>query len=589
MTPDPGLEKEGSGKTLCIVGAGLSALILLRGLIQAIAGSVGETGSPLSIMVVDENEQDQFGRGLAYASPREHQYPDRRGSRAELLNSPAARMNLESTIGPDGDFVQWLKQHQSRWQKLLGLTRKSGQEWLDCQTGHDWHASESRGVKRWLLFNRVKLSAGQYATVYFPRCVYGEYIDDLATSVMASAATAGFNIKYVRARASNFSTKDKRLGPYTISLNLTGAEVRKLYCDFFVYNGGDLQASPLGGQVTNSGKVVENPYSNKPHRHNRIDAIKQILGKPQAEIFTLALAGCNASAMDQIWGIYNDLEIMAALKQGRMNIVVIAPGSFPHSAIILEPAQSSGQTDPLRWIQKHEQRLIDNIVASNLDPARVSTAEQYFAAVKRSLEQLKLDQNPHLFMTFLRQLGEVEQTIKDGLIDIENFARNYHTRIEAMLLFTPYEYWHALAEIRRLNGALEKIDGKVVQVKDLQGTLSVSTDTAKTISCPMLINCTGARNPFDTGPHPEILDDLVDCQLGFNNYTGGLATSLDGRIKLADGSYSSTAYLCTQRAIGLSQPAIGGVPTFIGANRLTAVRVAELAQRVAASLADLVV
>ena len=589
MTPDPGMEKEASGKTLCIVGAGLSALILLRGLIQAIAGRVGETGTPLSIMVVDENEQDQFGRGLAYASPRESQYPDRRGSRAELLNSPAARMNLESIIGPDGDFVQWLKQHQSRWQKLLGLTRKAGQESLDCQTDHDGHASELRGVKRWLLFNQAKLSAGQYASVYFPRCVYGEYIDDLATSVMAAAATAGINIKYVKARASNFSTKDKGLGPYTISLNLTDTEVHKLNCDFFVYTGGDLQASPLGGQVTEGGKVVENPYSNKPHRHNRIDAIKQILGKPQAEIFTLALAGCNASAMDQIWGIYNDPDIKLALNQGRMKIVVVAPGNFPHSGIILEPAHKAEQTDPLRWIQSSEQHLIDGIVDRNLNPDKISTGGQYLAAVERSLEQLKLEKNPHLFMTFLRQLGEVEQTIKDGLIDIEDFARNYHARIEAMLLFTPYEYWSALAEIRCLNGALKKIDDKVVQVKKLQGTLSVSTDTAKTISCSMLINCTAARSPFDTGSHSEILDDLVACQLGFNNYTGGLATSLDGRIKLADGSYSSTAYLCSQRTIGLSQPAVGGVSTFTGANRLTAVKVAELAQRVAASLADLVV
>ena len=104
----------------------------------------------------------------------------------------------------------------------------------------------------------------------------------------------------------------------------------------------------------------------------------------------------------------------------------------------------------------------------------------------------------------------------------------------------------------------------------------------------MFINCTGIRNHFLFVSQSEILDDLVTCRLCVSNYTGGLKTSLEGRLQLADGSYSDSAYLCTQASIGLVQPATGGVSTFIGANRLTAVRVAEMAQRVATSIADAV-
>jgi hypothetical protein len=97
----------------------------------------------------------------------------------------------------------------------------------------------------------------------------------------------------------------------------------------------------------------------------------------------------------------------------------------------------------------------------------------------------------------------------------------------------------------------------------------------------MLVNCTGARNPFVNSSNPVVLDDLIHSQLGVHNFTGGLATSSEGRLRMAGGGYSSTAYLATQASIGLSQPSASGRTTFIGSNRLTAVRVAQLAQRMA--------
>jgi glycine/D-amino acid oxidase-like deaminating enzyme len=157
-----------------------------------------------------------------------------------------------------------------------------------------------------------------------------------------------------------------------------------------------------------------------------------------------------------------------------------------------------------------------------------------------------------------------------------------------MLLFTPYEYWQTLADIMQLNGALEKSEDKVTRVEEGPTDLLVHTRSGKTIECSMVINCTGARNPVESGHRPEILDNLVACGLGVTNHTGGLATSLEGRTQLANGKYSDSVYVCTQASIGLSQPANGGNATFIGANRLTAVRVAEMAQRIADSISETV-
>jgi uncharacterized NAD(P)/FAD-binding protein YdhS len=587
MAAEPGGAVARKGNVLCLIGAGLSALIVLRELTRAVADRAHTLNAPLTVLIVDEQDQDQFGRGLAYASPWQAQFAECRGSRAELLNSPAVRMSLAAVIGPDGDFVQWLQQHSSRWQQLLGLVAVVDSSALEAQGGADWPEWECQAIKRWLAFNQAKLSAGHYETVYFPRCVYGEYLSDIGRQALHDAAAAELDVRYIRARATGFSTLNPGDGPHAISVTYASGEVQTLACDQFVYAAGDLPPSPLGVDTTGSA-VVDNPYTHAPHRHTRIDAIRETLGDTSATVFTLALAGCGASAMDQLWAIRNDPVIMHALRQGAMRVVVVAPGHFPHAGSILENPDSEQQADPLRFIQPPQLQVITGAVARHLDPASLATAGEYFAAVESVLAELNLDHNPHLFMTFLRQFGAVEQTIRDGLSDIENFACNYHARLEAQLLFTPPEYWQALADIRSLDGALQIIAGRAIRVTEEGAGLRLTTDTAGSLHCAMLVNCTGARNPFACSSAPGILADLIACQLGVHNFTGGFTTSLDGRLQRPDGDYSHSAFLCTQGSIGLSEPAAGGAATFIVSNRLTAVRVAERAQRVAEMLAEAV-
>ncbi len=48
------------GKTLCIVGGGLSSLIVLHCLSRKLADS----GSQLAVIVIDQQARHQFGRGV---------------------------------------------------------------------------------------------------------------------------------------------------------------------------------------------------------------------------------------------------------------------------------------------------------------------------------------------------------------------------------------------------------------------------------------------------------------------------------------------------------------------------------------------
>jgi hypothetical protein len=135
-------------------------------------------------------------------------------------------MSLETVLGTDGDFVHWLQQHPSRRHKLLELTCNAEGRLLASCSNPDWPVWEVRALERWLAFNQVKLSAGQYETVYFPRCVYGQYLGDLADRVSVAAAEAGFKVSTMKGRATGFSSRNPQLGPHTISVRLAAGGVR---------------------------------------------------------------------------------------------------------------------------------------------------------------------------------------------------------------------------------------------------------------------------------------------------------------------------------------------------------------------------
>jgi len=542
----------------------------------------------------------------AYARPWQEHQSAGMGSRAELLNSPAIRMSLVDVIGKKGDFVAWLGRNRLKWLKMLALTRNVDSGEIIFAAKPDWPVWESVAILRWFHFNQVKLEVGEYASIYFPRHVYGEYLDDLATGLFNGHGQDDISISHVHGKVGQFSTANPSHGPHNVKVDVVGGEQLSITADYFIYAAGDLPPRPITSCQSETpsaaiAKIVQDPYGAASPRHARHMLVRDAIANCGSEPVNLVIAGCNASAMEQIWAMANDSDIMSALNAGHIRITLVSPGELPHSGAILVPADNQNPVNAVREILPMQIKLIDAIIDSNFNSKPGLGARQYFAAVKRSIQQLELHRQPHIFMTFLRKLGEIEQGIKDGFFalpnnpdevsELQQFARQYHARIEAMLLFTPFEYWQVLGEILEIEGALQKIDGRVEGFEPNGAGLSVRLSTGgsdKLIDCALLINCTGAQDPFSciATNSQSVLSDLIAAGLGQKNHVGGLATAADGRLLMADGAYSETAYLCSQRTIATRDIPGSDRQTFISANRLTAVRVAELAATIAKSITE---
>lgn len=570
--------------TIAIIGGGLSALVILLTLTRELSGRQARPKNSHSILLVDKNPQNQFGRGLAYAAPWSREHPLRAGSRAELLNSPASRMGLESVIGEAGKFVDWLREHENRWQPLLGLMSDVTGELLQPPAPEDWPDWEAPAIARWLAFNREKLEARAYETVYFPRSVYGEFIDDLAADALAQAEACGIELRHLQAHVENIVTADGGNGPFELAVQGESVD-GQVTASRLIYSGGDLPASSLGANLPADSALVERPYGTNPTRHERHNTLLEGVNHAAEDKVKLLLAGSNACAMDQLWALDNNPHLRDALRQGRLQIVMVSPHGLPHPGTVLLPAPEDEPADPLRWLQAEQQILLDEVVERHLNPDTDFSAASYVTALGNALQDLRLGHNPHLFMVFLRRLGEVEQTIRDRLPDITEFARDFHDRIEELILFTPCEYWQGVMDMASVPGALQQVTARVVQIDQGEDQLRVTLDNGDHLSCNMAINCTGPRNPFSRQADGTLLGQLLEQQLGAANTTGGLRTSTEGRLQHADGSYCQNVYLCTQNSQGLQQPAAGGKTRFVSANRLTAVRIAEQAGRIALDLA----
>lgn len=560
--------------TIAVVGGGLAALILVQQLREQLADST----HAVQLLVIDPAAPDQFGRGRAYATPWQRERPELVGSSAELLNSPASRMSIANIIGPKGDFVDWLQRHQRDWQQRLGLASLDGH--LHQVADQQCALWEQRALTQWLVFNQHALVTGQYETVYFPRCVYGDFLAELAVDALAAPANQRLTLCYIQADVQRLQRPNATAGRHTLTL-VTGQHSVSQRCEYLVYAGGDLPPQPLGQGLEQDAMVLHNLYAQPRHCHHQqlLEGISH--GNPHP--LQLLIVGGNASALDCLWGLANERELHAAMQQGSLQIKQLASTAMLHSGTVLQPLPNDQPPDSLRWITQGEQQLLQELLAEFLDPEKSFTAASYFAAVCLALEQLEARASPHLFMLFLRHVGAVEQQIRDRLPDIERFATDYHARLEAKLKFTPYEYWHSVRLLGESPFSLERIDDKVIELREDQGRFAAQLKGGGVLYCDAVVNCTGARNPF-TSTGTTLLDQLVASGLGVNNGTGGFYLANDGRLKLADGTFSSSIYLITQRSIGLHQSEDGTASRFVSGNRLSAVRVAELAGDIALSL-----
>ena len=561
--------------TIVVVGGGLAALIL----VQQLREQLMENVRPIQILVIDPAPSAQFGRGRAYAEPWQPEQTQRLGSCAELLNSSASRMSMVELMGIWGDFVSWLRCHKPIWSQRLGLVFHDGKlqpaKVKNCQL---W---EQRAIAQWLNFNRHALDAEHYETVYFPRCVYGDFLAELAVNVLRSSANGNLHVRYVQAEAQRLHTGGDTTDGHTLSLAKVDGNACTLHCDYLVYAGGDLPPQVLGESLEPHPMLLQNLYDQPRHRFHQ--NLVKALSDGRSQPLQLVVAGGNACALDCLWGLANNPVLLAAMQCGKLQIKQLAATNILHSGAVLQPLPEGETPDELRWASPAQQQLLQQLREEFLDPEQNLTAESYYLAVCTALEQLEAHASPHLFMLFLRQLGEVEQQIRDSLPDIVCFAIDYHVRLEGKLLFTPYEYWQSVRQLREMPQALVHLSDKVTELRREQNRFVLQLSGGDVLYCDAVVNCTGARNPFATHG-TTLLDQWVASGLGVTNGTGGFYLANDGRLKLADGTFSNSIYLVTQRSMGLHYRDTSATPRFISANRLTAVRVAELARDIGAAL-----
>jgi hypothetical protein len=123
--------------------------------------------------------------------------------------------------------------------------------------------------------------------------------------------------------------------------------------------------------------VVENPYTNTPHRHMRIDTILLILRDPGEKPFKNGACRLWRQCYRSIMGYAKRPGTNACARAGQDEDCDRCPGEVSARGIILEPSEDVYQANSLRMIQKAQHMLIADVVARNLDPGRLATARDY--------------------------------------------------------------------------------------------------------------------------------------------------------------------------------------------------------------------
>ncbi|HEX8252379.1 MAG TPA: FAD/NAD(P)-binding protein, partial [Thermoanaerobaculia bacterium] len=128
---------------LAVIGGGVSATSVLQDLLPRLTRSA-------RIAVIDR--RGDFGGGVPYGS----------AARAGFLcNNPVHAQH-------DGSYAEWLDEHQERWLAPLA-------------------ASGDPLLRRWYAHNAAALARHEYAELFLPRNVYGEFMREKMARLVAAA------------------------------------------------------------------------------------------------------------------------------------------------------------------------------------------------------------------------------------------------------------------------------------------------------------------------------------------------------------------------------------------------------------------
>ncbi len=393
-----------------------------------------------------------IGRGLAYADHAD----DRPWRYAYLLNSPATAV--------DAGFAAWLAEN---WRYVEAQMQGRRPDWLG--------------------FGRDYIAAGDYAALFAPRAIYGDFLCERAEAMLMAQSERGVTVERRAAPALDVS----RQGP-RFRITLAGSEA-----------------------------VLA-------------DRVDVATGGPAVQRFG---SDAGPTAFSALYG--NEDEIAGLMRHGReivclganasmLDVLRLAQSVLVDADIRLTAISASGLLpEPLIWTRPRKPAVAPGIAGP------FEKADAFLTALDRSIAEFRTkgatmaELRPG-FKAWINDVGldtllpPLTERRKLGDSIERRFRRGTHDSI------ADFHRLRAKGQAQVIRGRVDRVDGREA------GAVVVAVETpdgAKTFTAELVINCTGAGQlrAFDV-----LTTGLIRSGwLRFNKETGGIVVGkgLEGEVE----------------------------------------------------------
>ena len=268
------------------IGGGISTASTLTDLITTVGQAQRPPGFQLNVAVVDDH--GELGGGLAYGA---------RGGPSSLIITNLQDFCPEPTRSR---FVAWLGSNRdAAFEAFFECKGQLSQEWIE--------QSEAAFLDE------------DYDQLYLPRSVFGAFMK--AMLLEEAEAADWLTLEHIVGSAVGVcSSSELTVGVIEQS---TGDTIHLSARNVVLGIGTPPQRPIFGDIAIGDCRFVDKVY--EPTITEQLDQLRQALSRaPQANVL---LVGSNATALDVLFNIIDDIELNAMIEQ----ITVLSPqGSFPH-------------------------------------------------------------------------------------------------------------------------------------------------------------------------------------------------------------------------------------------------------------------
>lgn len=371
-----------------------------------------DRGSRLSIIGADTA---RFGRGLAYADSGECKlWRD-----AYLLNSPSEAV--------DAEFVSWAAAHWPELEKRM-----------------------STGQAHWLEFGAEHLAARDYGALYWPRSIFGDYLERQAEQVLAKLVEGGVRVEKRSAIATSMAKQGN-----TIRITLQSGEA--LIVDSVDVATGGPSNQRYGADAGST--AFTRLYGNE-------HAIECAISQGEC---TVTCLGANAAMLD----VLRFLQSVMPEQDIRMQVITTTD-SLPEPMIPVRPRQRP--VEPV-FTQRYDTAAeFIHAVDDQMEQFRESGASMY--ELRRGYyEALGSGQLSHL-------IASVDERRKVMPLLARRFLRGTHDSI------ADFERLRAAGQIELVFGRVESVHARQPYENDIR--LKTAEGSIQKTTVPVVINTSGS-------------------------------------------------------------------------------------------------